>query len=328
MFSLIISVAFYYYLGINGIIPALVFSSLSYFIISQIINSKNSFSKFSFSIKNSLIKGKEILQMGITYSFSGLLIILTTLLLQIFIKYYGSIVEVGLFIAGISIVNNYVNLIFKAMSIDFFPKLSEIKSITKSNKLVNEQAILGLLLLSPILIILIIFIKPVLFILYSSEFFSISFLVQLLIIGIVFRTLSWAISYFFLSKGDTKLFFKNEFIFNVFYLTSNIITYKYFGLNGLGIAFILSNFFYLILVYLSAKNAYNFKIDNDYIIILFIHLSFVIFITSIDYFGLLNTTYSFIVKIFILIISLFISLKSINSRSNILIELKNKVWRK
>lgn len=328
LFSVIISITFYYYLGVEGIIPALIFSSLSYFIVSQSINSENSFSLYSFSIKNSLSKGKEILITGITYSFSSLLIIITTLIIQIFIKSYGSIIEVGLYIAAISIVNNYVNLIFKAMSIDFFPKLSEIKSITKSNELVNEQAILGLLLLSPILLILIIFIKPLLYILYSSDFLSISFLVQLLIIGIIFRTLSWSISYLFLSKGNTKLYFRNELIFNIFYLTSNILLYKTFGLNGLGIAFILSNYFYLILVYLSAKNIYNFKIDKNYIIIVFIHFINVTIITSIDFFKPFENIYHFIINTVLVIFSLALSFYGIKSRSSILTKMKNKIWKK
>lgn len=324
--SLIISVLFYYFLGIEGIIPALIFTSLIYFVVSQILNRENSLSISIFSLKDSLNNGKEILKTGITYSFSGLLIIISSLIIQVFIKYHGDLVEVGLYIAAIAIVNNYVNLIFRAMAIDFFPKLSEIKSIQKSNKLVNDQSILALLFLSPILIILITFIDLVLYLLYSSEFYEISFLVQLLIIGVLFRTMSWSISYFFLSRGNTKLFFKSELFFNIFYLLTMVISYSIYGLNGLGFAFILSNSFYLFIVYRGAHNKYKFNIDIDYIKLFIIQILFIVILILNDRFDIINSFYSYMFNTLIFILSLIISIKSINSRSNIFVKIQDKIW--
>ena len=328
LFTLVISVAFYYYFGINGIIPALVLSSISYFIVSQLVNFENNFSIRRFSIKNNLKDGKDILETGITYSFSGLLIITSSFLIQIFIKHFGSLIEVGLYLAAITIVNKYVNLIFKAMSIDFFPKLSEIESEIESNELVNQQSILSLLILSPIILLLIIFVKPLLYILYSSEFYSISLLVQLFTVGIFFRTMSWTIAYLFLSKGNTKLYFKNELLFNIHYLLINLFAYMFFGFNGLGFAFILCNFLYFIHIYISAKRIYSFKVNKDFIIILVCQIIFAIILICINYYSFLGDNINYIISLVIVISSFVISIKNLNSRSNILSNILNKLWKK
>lgn len=49
---------------------------------------------------------------------------LTNYLINIFVRYSVSIEDVGLFQAANSLTNQYVGVIFSALSLDYFPRLS------------------------------------------------------------------------------------------------------------------------------------------------------------------------------------------------------------
>ncbi|MFN8229383.1 MAG: hypothetical protein U0V03_00510 [Bacteroidia bacterium] len=64
--------------------------------------------------------------------------------------------------AGFNIVNTYVGLIFSAMATDYFPRLSaSTDNQNKQNEIINQQAEVTILVLAPILILMMVFIKMV-----------------------------------------------------------------------------------------------------------------------------------------------------------------------
>ncbi len=327
IFGLLLSIPIYYFFELEGIVPSLIITAIIYFLTSHIINKKDQINIFENSIKH-IRYGYDVLKMGFVYSMSSLLIIIASFLIQIFIKINGDIFEVGLYLAAIAIVNNYVNLIFKAMAIDYFPRLSKIKNNTKSNQLVNQQSILSLILLSPILIILIVFIKPFIQILYSSEFLYIDTLIQLLTIGVFFRTMSWSIAYLFLAKGNSKLFFKNELFFNIYFLAINMIFYLYWGLTGLGFAFIFSNILYFFQVSYYARVKYFFKPKTDYIKILIFQLLMSFSLLIINYYDFIIAGYWYILGLVFIFISSYYSFKNLKDRSNLISDVLSKIWKK
>lgn len=69
-----------------------------------------------------------MLKMGVLISLQGMLAILASYFIRIFISRMGSIDDVGLFNAGFTIVNTYVGLVFTAMATDYYPRLSAIAS--------------------------------------------------------------------------------------------------------------------------------------------------------------------------------------------------------
>jgi len=59
-------------------------------------------------------------------------------------------------------------------------------------------------------------------------------------LGMYFKAASWSIGFIFLAKGASNTFFWSELAANSYLLLFNILGYKYFGLNGMGISFLLS----------------------------------------------------------------------------------------
>ena len=125
------------------------------------------------------------------------------------------LIDVGLYSAGFVILNSYVGIIFNAMGTDYFPRLSEIANdIIKLRKTVLEQAIVAILLITPIIVVFLAFAPLIIVILYSNEFSPIVAMVTWGILGMIFKAVSWSMGYMIIAKGDSKVFIKTAIGFN------------------------------------------------------------------------------------------------------------------
>ena len=67
--------------------------------------------------------------------------------------------------------------------------------------------------------------------------------------GSVFKAIGWALGFVLLTKGSGKLDFINELIANCYMLILNIFSYNLWGLDGLGISFVVGFFIYFLQVF-------------------------------------------------------------------------------
>ena len=124
--------------------------------------------------------------------------------------------------------------------------------------MVNQQAYISILIIAPILTIFLVFINAIIIILYSAKFLEINDMIQYVALGILLKTVTWAMGFMIIAKGNSKLFFYSEVIANIYMLASNILFYKYYGLNGIGISFILSYTIALLQTYFILRWKYQF----------------------------------------------------------------------
>jgi O-antigen/teichoic acid export membrane protein len=97
-------------------------------------------------------------------------------------------------------------------------------------------------------------------------------MIQWAALGMFFKAVSWAIAFLYLAKGASKLFFVNELLANIYLLILNIAGYKYWGLNGLGIGFLLSYVVYLLQVFIICSRKYAFGFDKEFVKIFVLQL--------------------------------------------------------
>ena len=90
--------------------------------------------------------------------------------------------------------------------------------------------------------------QPIVWLLYSSEFQGILTLVAWGMIGCVWRTLSWCLAFTILAKGDGKTYLWTEVASAIINLVLNILFYRWWGLTGLGIAFLVSYLLYTLII--------------------------------------------------------------------------------
>jgi O-antigen/teichoic acid export membrane protein len=189
-----------------------------------------------------------------------------------------------LYSAGFTLLNSYVGLIFSAMAMDYFPKLSAHASDNYfCRKTINEQAEISFLLLTPFLLIFLLFCPLAIKILFTREFMIIDKMLYWSILGMLFRAASWSISFIFIAKGDARIFFYNEFLASVYTTVFNILGYYFWGLTGIGIAFFLGYFLYLVHMSILSSKLYNIFFQKETFKLFIIQCIFVlsIFITVI-----------------------------------------------
>jgi O-antigen/teichoic acid export membrane protein len=327
--GLVISVPLYYWLGLKGIVPGIIVNAVITLAGAWYYSRKVEIEKVSVSKVRTIAEGKEMLIMGFLISISALISLGANYIVRIFIGKTGGIVDVGLYTAGFLMLNTYVGLIFKAMATDYYPRLS---SVSHNNKLcietINQQAEIAILLLAPIIIIFLVFIKWLIILLYSSAFVGVVEMVQWAALGMLFSGVSWAIAFILLAKGASKLFFWNELIANIYILVFNLLGYKLGGLTGLGISFLFGYIVYLAQVYAIGKLKYQFNFSRGFIYIFTTQLCLaaLCFIVINQLGGLLSS----IIGMLLLIASILHAYKELDKRigiKNILMILKNKIFK-
>jgi len=206
-----------------------------------------------------------MIKLGIYMTLAGFMASLSSYVLNVFISNRGGVEQVGLYKAGWGVIGQYTSIVFAAMATDYFPRLAAIKSNNAEIKvLVRQQGETALLILTPLLSLLIVAMPLVIRILYTPAFLPVVMFANLTILGMQFKAISWAMGYVYLAKGDGQLFLILEVISGIIILLLNLLFYFFFGLNGLGVSFILSHLLGTVLSYYVLKLKYSFSLPKNF----------------------------------------------------------------
>ena len=253
--GLIITLPLYYFYGVDSIVYVLILANLSTYVVAEFLAKTRFLFVLQTKFEDIIIYGTPLIRLGMALSIQSILTLSSSYFIQICIAKIGGLAEVGLFNAGLAMVNTYVGMVFTAMATDFFPRLTSVfRDKEERDSTINNQAVIALLLVSPIVLIFIAFSEFFIRILYTSEFLIIIPMLYWSISGVIFKCVSWSVSYAFLASGDGRLFLKNEAIATAYNLVISISLYYFFGLIGLGISFFFVNAIYMVhMLYVSNK---------------------------------------------------------------------------
>ena len=325
MIGLVTTIPLYYLYGINAIVPAIIMASIISLLLSWYFARQIKIESVNVSRQATIAEGKSMLSMGFMISLSGMITLGTSYIVRIYISRTGNLDQVGLYNAGFAIINTYVGLVFAAMSTDYYPRLSSIAaSNILAKKTINQQAEIAILILAPIILAFLVFIKLVVIILYSNQFIAIDDMIHWAILGVFFKAAIWAIGFIFLAKGASNIFFWNELIGNAYMLLFNIIGYKFGGLSGLGISFLLGYICYFVQVFYIAKIKYTFGFEKSFLYIYGIQI-----ILAVICFGIvksISAPWSFLIGSIFMIISCLYSLFELERRIG-LVQLLKKTFK-
>lgn len=321
-FGLIISIPIYYFFGIEGIVPTLILSSITTLLLTWYFSRKIKIEKQKITPKQTFQEGKDMLKMGLAISFTSILTLMSAYIIRIFIVRVGGAEEVGLYTAGFAIVNGYVGLIFTAMGTDYYPRLAGVnKDNQKFKEMINQQAEIAILVIAPIIIIFLLIAPYAITLLYSKEFVSITGFMQWAMLGMIFKTVSWAMGFQFFAKGDSKLLIINEVISNIYILSFNILGYFLFELKGLGIAFAFSYFIHLFQIYFVTKRKYKFDFIKSFNKLYSIQLTLLLSCFLLVY--LWKSNFVFIPTIILTLICFIYSFKELDKRMELVKAIRN-----
>jgi len=314
--GLITSVPLYYFFKNDGIVPAILVSSVTGLLLTWYFAQCVKVKQVKISRKTLVEEGKDMLRMGFMLSLSGLISLAATYILRIFITRMGSIADVGLYNAGFTMVNAYVGLIFTALSADYYPRLAGVaNNDQKAAQEINQQGETSLLILAPILCCFLVFVNWIVILLYSNKFTAINGMVHWLALAMFLKASSWAVGFLVLAKGNSKVFFWNELITDSYLLIFNFIGYYFWGLTGLGVSFFVAYLIYLVQISLLTYKLYGFVFDKNFIKIFITHfgLGILCFLAA----TCLINPWSYIIGSIFLIVAIVFSLHEMDKRIGI-----------
>lgn len=331
VFGLIVTIPMYYIWYVDAIVPSLVVSSLIGFLITSIYSRKIKYDKVKLSLQEVVRGGHVMITLGLAFALAGFVNYGMVYIERNILTKIGNLEVVGIYTAGVFIVSQYINIIFQAMGSDYTPRLSAIADeIPLFIKTINRQSVLLNVLFAPLIMIFIVFAKDIIKVLYTPKFLVMSEMISWMMFGTFFRAISWSISYSYTARGEGKKFFINELVSACYSLLLIITGYYILGYSGMGYAFCISNFLYVIQNYIICHISFGYKFNNEVITtcLPMIAISF-IFVIILQLLKTQWLHYSLGI-IFIILIS-YISYKKLDkmiSLNSILISIKNKIFKK
>jgi len=270
IFSSIISTIGYYFLGINGIIPVILFTSLIGFLVSLYFTRNVKILSSSISIKQTFKEGLPMAKLGLLLSVSVIFGQICFYLIRWFLKENYSFEILGLYQVSNTILVGYLGLVFTAMSNDFYPRLCNYENNKESfNNLVNDQTELALFIVVPAVFVLYLIAPYLIKLLYSKEFLEVLLILKIGLVAIVLKAIAWPMGYIPLIKGNKLLYLKQNLLGDGINVIASIVFFYYFGLLGLGLAMLAMFLISGIYNYYVAVNYYNFKFRKDTLRVLF-----------------------------------------------------------
>ena len=328
--GLCISVPFYYLWGQKAIVPVIVVSSFVQLLLTTYFSRKVKVERVAQSLKQTLLLGRGMIVLGFAIALSGILSTTQTYVLRGFISNYGSVADIGLYMAGIAIATQYIDVVLQAMGTDYSPRLASVSDDNEAFiTVINRQIKLMLTLVTPLILTFILFVNQLIRLLYSTKFLPIVGMVEWIMLGMFFRAFSWCLSFSMIAQGKSKVFFVNELLTKCYSLGFSILGYVFYGFTGMGIAFCLTYICYSIHMYVVCKRKFSFTITTSAMRIILITLP--LLIVSFISFKLSGySIYRYTIGCVLLVSTWLISLKMLNGMiplKDILHGIKNKIRR-
>ena len=260
--GLFTSIPLYFWLGINGIVPAMIAGSVTGFLLTTYFSHKIPQKHVKVNTYDVFHEGKTMIQMGFLLMLQTFFVLLCGYLIRIYISHTGSLADVGMFSAGFSVINTYVGMVFNAMGTEYYPRLSTYSNDTKKfNQAINQQIEISLLLTAPLIALFLTFGDLVVILFYSKKFLPITWMINWAILAIFLKAPGWCTGYSYIAKGDSKVFWINELIASCITFSCNVIGYTYLGLTGLGLSSLVAYCIYITQNLIVTHWRYKFVLD-------------------------------------------------------------------
>ncbi len=242
------SVPMFYWWRDSSIVPSILIYSIAT-TAALLIYRRSTSANVRLTASEMIVESRHLLSLGayITVSMIG-----ATAASYIFIAYLNRHADtdtVGYFQAGFTLINRYVGLIFTAIMVEFYPRISgAIHSRRTTSLYVSHEIATVSTVMIPVAISFIIAAPLIIDILYTPEFRVILPFVTLGCIGTIFRGVSVCLAYTILARGDGRTFVVTELTSSAAYVAVSIFAYKNWGIHGMGAAYVAWYLIYTLIV--------------------------------------------------------------------------------
>ena len=173
----------------------------------------------------------------------------------------GSMDDYGLYSVGWTLTAGYAGMIFIALEADYFPRLSSVnQDKNRMNQTINQQVDVCLLVLTPLLILFMLFLPWLIRLLYKESFLVALDMSICACFYTFFRAMSLPVGYTTLAKGDSLVYLALEVASNIFFGVLIWWLYNAYGLIGAGAALSIGAIYDIVMSLLVCGFRYKVKI--------------------------------------------------------------------
>lgn len=257
--GLLISIPLFYYIGDGGII----WSFVAYPIVGLTVIYFNRYiPKIHHRPSRQLLgEGRQMVTLG---GYMAIALFVGNLAQTIFIAWLNreaSTAEVGFYNAGSTLCIRYVGFIIAAIGMEFYPRLSaHIHSKKRVELFVTHEIALLMTAIVPIVLCFLICREWIVRILYTEEFMVIIPFITVAICHTIFRASSQIIAFTMVARGNGRIYLLVETLDSFTGMSLCILGYHFFGLVGIGYAFIAWFLLYLILVSIVYSRLFDYRL--------------------------------------------------------------------
>lgn len=255
----------YYFLEQNGIIPSILLTNLLGTLVVFYYVKKLSLPIPKIDFKTFWSKAKDLYQLGFLLSINVIFGFINKFLIKIYLEKYGATeATLGYYEASLVIFHSYFGIIFAAMVVDYYPKLTSIiTNNLKVKKLVNKQIEVGLLLVTPLVTLLYALSRVALTLLYSKEFQLVEDILLFGLLSIVIKAITLPIGFVLLAKNNKRAYFLQELASNILTIILSLSLHHYLDLIGLGLATFLIYAISITYMFGYIYKYYNFSFNKE-----------------------------------------------------------------
>ena len=240
LFGTVASIALVYFLRDRGVAPFLVAVAGFSILTSWWYARKVDFPNTRLPWRETFQEARPLLGMGASFLALGLLASGVGYVIRILVIHELGMHAIGLYTAASNISLLYVGVIINAMGADFYPRLTSVaNNHTAVNRLVNQQAEMGVLMALPGLLATLLLAPWVMRIFYSGEFVAAAGLIRWQILGMGLRVACWPLSYILLAKGLGKTMVTIETLSAIVEIAIIYAFLHLWALEGCGIGLLL-----------------------------------------------------------------------------------------
>ena len=244
-----VAIPLYYFFRTEAIVPVLIVFALAGCVSALVFGVRIGTAKAP-PIMKALSQGRDMLRLGSYLTISSFAGMAATYIFMVFLNRCYDESTVGVFNAGSTLLTNYVGIIFTAISMEFYPRLSKVaSSAMRTRTVVNHEASMALMVMCPVTVVVICCSEFIIGILYSAGFSAAEPFVAIGIIAMIFKAPSWCMAYCMIARGHGRLFLITECASAIVYVLLSILLFRLSGFAGLGVAYVLWYVIYFAIVY-------------------------------------------------------------------------------
>jgi PST family polysaccharide transporter len=250
LYGTLFSILLVYFLRDNGVVPSLVVVALMTLALSWWYSRTVRITTPSITAYEVWAEANDLLKLGFAFMAGALMTTGIAYAVRIILLRKVGFEATGFYQSAWTLGGLYVGFILQAMGADFYPRLTASASDDAAcNRLVNEQACVGLLLAGPGLLATLTFTPMVITLFYSAKFGAAVGVLRWICLGTTLQVITWPMSFIIVAKAYRITYFVTELAWALASLGLAWVCVGVFGLNGAGIAFFGSYIFYAFMLY-------------------------------------------------------------------------------